>query len=110
MPEMHFRIEWPSGKEDECYSPSYIIEEYLQPGQAYAVAEFLERAGTALGIASERVRERYGFVCSSALDQLRELEQTCAGLTPSERAGSVKVLGFEKHAPRDARAGKDVSK
>jgi uncharacterized repeat protein (TIGR04042 family) len=100
---MHFTIEWPNGKEDQCYSPSYIIEEYLEPGQAYPVKEFLERAGTALGIASERVRQRYGFACTSALEQLRELEQTSQRLTDAERIGSVKILAFEKHAARDAR-------
>ncbi len=104
MPEMHFTIEWPNGKRDNCYSPSYIIEEYLRAGEAYPVGEFLERAGTALEIASERVRQRYGFACTSALDQLRELEQAGASLTASEWTGTVKVLAFEKHAPRDARA------
>jgi uncharacterized repeat protein (TIGR04042 family) len=104
MPEMHFTIEWPNGKRERCYSPSYIIEEYLVEGEAYAVPEFLKRAGTALEIASERVRERYGFACSSAIDQMRELEEASAALTELERAAPVKVLSFEKHQPRDARA------
>jgi uncharacterized repeat protein (TIGR04042 family) len=104
MPEMHFTIEWPNGKRERCYSPSYIMEEYLVVGEAYPVPEFLKRAASALEIASERVRERYGFACSSALDQLRELEETSATLTDEQRAASVQVLAFEKHAPRDARA------
>jgi len=103
MPEMHFTIEWPSGKRERCYSPSYIIEDYLVPGGTYPVPEFLERAAAALTGASERVRQRYGFACSSALDQLRELERSCADLTALERARDVKVLEFEKHAARDAR-------
>jgi uncharacterized repeat protein (TIGR04042 family) len=104
MPEMHFTIEWPNGKRERCYSPSYIMEEYLVAGEAYPVPEFLKRAATALEIASERVRERYGFACSSALDQLRELEETSAALTDDQRTARVLVIGFEKHAPRDARA------
>lgn len=104
MPEMHFIIEWPSGKQERCYSPSYIIEEFLSAGEDYPVTEFLSRAGAALEGAAERVRQRYGFACSSALDQLRELERAGAALTESERARSVRVLAFEKHAPRDARA------
>jgi uncharacterized repeat protein (TIGR04042 family) len=104
MPEMHFTIEWPNGKRERCYSPSYIIEDYLVPGCTYPVPEFLERAGAALTGASERVRQRYGFACSSALDQLRELERSCAELSALERARDVTVLAFEKHAPRDARA------
>ena len=104
MPEMHFNIQWPNGKRERCYSPSYIIEEYLEPGRSYAVPEFLQRTQTALEIASERVRQRYGFACSSAIDQLRELESSSALLSDDERRGSVTVLDFEKHPPRDARA------
>ena len=104
MPEMHFTIEWPNGKRQRCYSPSYIIEDFLDAGGAYPVVDFLARAGAALEGASERVRERYGFACSSALDQLRELERSSAELSESERARDVRVLAFEKHAPRDARA------
>jgi uncharacterized repeat protein (TIGR04042 family) len=103
MPEMHFTIEWPNGKRERCYSPSYIIEDYLVPGQAYAVSEFLGRASAALEGASERVRQRYGFACSSALDQLRELLESSAELTADERTRAVKVVEFEKHAARDAR-------
>ena len=66
MPEMHFTIEWPNGKQDRCYSPSYIIEEYLGQGEEYPVQEFLQRTRAALNLASERVRERYGSVCSGA--------------------------------------------
>jgi uncharacterized repeat protein (TIGR04042 family) len=103
MPEMHFRVEWPNGRIERCYSPSYVIEEHLSVGSAYEVEDFVSRARTALEIASERVRARYGFTCSSALDQLQEIEATAAALSPGERDGKVKVLEFEKHAPRDAR-------
>jgi uncharacterized repeat protein (TIGR04042 family) len=103
MPEMHFTIEWPSGKRDRCYSPSYIMEEYLEVGAEYPLEDFLQRTRTALEIASERVRARYGFACSSALDQLGELQRAGSELSPEERVGSVKVVAFEKHPPRDAR-------
>jgi len=104
MPEMHFTIRWPNGATEKCYSPSYIIEEYLAVGHAYSVSEFVERVRGALEIASERVRERYGFSCSSALDQLAQIEAVAAGLSTREQAQPVAVLAFEKHAPRDARA------
>jgi uncharacterized repeat protein (TIGR04042 family) len=103
MPEMHFRVEWPNGQISRCYSPSYVIEEHLAVGTAYGVDDFVARARTALEIASERVRAKYGYECSSALDQLRSIEETAAALAPSERDGDVRVLAFEKHAPRDAR-------
>jgi uncharacterized repeat protein (TIGR04042 family) len=103
MPEMHFRVEWPNGLVDRCYSPSYVIEEHLAVGEAYLVADFVARTRTALETASERVRAKYGFACSSALDQLRVIEETAAALAPGEQSGLVRVLEFEKHAPRDAR-------
>jgi uncharacterized repeat protein (TIGR04042 family) len=102
MPEMHFRVEWPNGKVENCYSPSYVIADHLAEGEAYPVSDFVGRVQKALHIASERVRERYGFTCSSALDQLAAIEAAAGELSPSEREGRVKVLSFDKHAPRDA--------
>src|SRR4051812_29832118 len=104
MPEMHFRVRWPSGVEAECYSPSYIIEEYLRVGQRYTVTDFVARMREALTIASDRVQARYGFACSSALDQLAVIEETASALSPSEQLEPVSVLEFTKHAARDARA------
>jgi putative flavoprotein involved in K+ transport len=101
---MHFRVRWPNGATVECYSPSYIIEEYLTVGHAYPVADFVERTRQALNIASERVRERYGFACSSALDTLTAIEETASQLSTREQAEAVTVLEFRKHAARDARA------
>jgi uncharacterized repeat protein (TIGR04042 family) len=102
MPEMNFRVKWPSGEVQDCYSPSYIIEEYLIEGQDYEVEDFVSRVRSALSIASERVFARYGFECSSALDQLRSIEETSAALGAPARSGKVAVLAFTKHAPRDA--------
>jgi len=36
--------------------------------------DFLARSRTALNAASDRVRQRFGFACSSAMDQLHEIE------------------------------------
>jgi putative flavoprotein involved in K+ transport len=103
---MNFRVKWPSGEVQDCYSPSYIIEEYLVEGEQYEVEEFVTRVRSALSIASERVLARYGFECSSALDQLRAIEETSQALDAPARAGKVAVLSFVKHPPRDARAKK----
>src|SRR4051794_10787932 len=104
MPEMHFKVQWPSGATEDCYSPSWIIEDYLAVGKDYPVPDFVSRVDVALNIASDRVREKYGFACSSALDQLAAIRTTAEGLAAGERSGQVRVLGFRKHAPRDARA------
>ena len=92
MPEMHFHVRWPDGRREACYSPSLVVTDFLVPGESYAVDEFVEKTRTALNIASERVREKYGFACSSALDQLARIE-AAAKLQPSD--GRVIVETFE---------------
>lgn len=74
MPVMHFRIQWPDDSEDNCYSPSQVVSDFFTPGQDYPVDDFVSRAREALNIASERVREKYGFACSAAMDQLAKIE------------------------------------
>ena len=76
MPEMRFRIAWPDGSTESCYSPSLVIKDYFAVGQTYPLADFLVRSRTALTIASERVRTKYGYPCSRALAQLARIEIT----------------------------------
>jgi uncharacterized repeat protein (TIGR04042 family) len=74
MPEMHFKIQWPDGSEEACYSPSLIIKEYFQPGQDYALTDFVDRSTTALNIASDRVKAKYGRPCGLAISQLASIK------------------------------------
>jgi uncharacterized repeat protein (TIGR04042 family) len=74
MPEMLFQIRWPDGAVEQCYSPSLVIRDHLAVGETYSVPEFLRRSRIALTIASDRVREKYGFACSRAMGQLARLE------------------------------------
>jgi uncharacterized repeat protein (TIGR04042 family) len=90
---MHFRIQWPDGDEANCYSPSLVIGDFFKPGEAYALNDFVERSRQALGIASERVREKYGFACSAALDQLAQIERD-AGRFADQPGATVKVIEF----------------
>jgi uncharacterized repeat protein (TIGR04042 family) len=76
MPEVFFHIRWPDGVEERCYSPSTIIRQHLSAGQSYPLDEFLARARAGLIEASDRVAARYGFACSSAMDQLTRIETT----------------------------------
>ena len=94
MPEMHFHLRWPDGQESVCYSPSLVVREHLQVGQSYALPDFLHRTRTALNIASERVRAKYGFACSMAMDQLAAIEQQARAFDDAPGA-SVQVLGFD---------------
>lgn len=81
MPVMHFHVRWPDASETRCYSPSSVVQEFFAPGDRYALEEFLQRTRQALGMASERVRARYGFACSQAMDQLAEIERIAARFT-----------------------------
>jgi uncharacterized repeat protein (TIGR04042 family) len=75
MPEMWFNVRWPDGVAQRCYSPSTVVTEYFTAGTAYELADFVERSRTALGIAGERVREKFGFYCTGASEQLAQIEQ-----------------------------------
>lgn len=66
MPEMTFQVRWPDGVEQQCYSPSLVVHDHLSAGATYTVAEFVERTGRAMAEASDRVRAKFGFACTSA--------------------------------------------
>ncbi|MCQ8180142.1 MSMEG_0570 family nitrogen starvation response protein [Methylomonas sp. SURF-1] len=93
MPEMHFKIRWPDSSESLCYSPSLVIKDYFQPGRSYALDDFVGRSREALNIASERVRQKYGYACSSALDQLAQIEAGAMRFW-EEQAPTVTVIEF----------------
>ncbi|WP_219209236.1 MSMEG_0570 family nitrogen starvation response protein [Variovorax boronicumulans] len=94
MPVMHFRVRWPDQSETRCYSPSLVVQDFLAPGQVYELPDFLGRTREALGIASERVRAKFGFACSQAMDQLGEIERIAARFADRPDA-RVTVLGFD---------------
>ena len=100
MPEMRFRVSWPDGTSETCYSPSLVIKDYFAVGQSYALAEFLTRSWTALKIASDRVQAKYGRPCGRALAQLTRIEtvsRTFAGVTNAR----VVVDAFEETHSRN---------
>jgi uncharacterized repeat protein (TIGR04042 family) len=77
-----------------CYSPSLVIKDYFQPGTGYPLPEFMAQVREALNIASERVRAKFGFACSQAMDQLAELEETARRFDTLDNA-RVDVLSFD---------------
>ncbi len=93
MPEMQFQIEWPDGAQAVCYSPSLIVKEYFTPDQSYDLSDFVARSQTALTIASDRVRAKYGYPCSLALGQLQEIKATAAKYE-GKLLNKVKVISF----------------
>ncbi|GAS93110.1 uncharacterized protein RMCC_0076 [Mycolicibacterium canariasense] len=65
---MTFEVRWPDGSTQRCYSPSLVMHDYLSAGTHYTVGDFVDRSTRALGEASERVRAKFGFACTSAAD------------------------------------------
>lgn len=83
MPETLFTIRWPDGTEEECYSPSTVVAQHFAAGMTYSMDDFLIRARKALNIASQRVEAKFGYACSSAMDQLARIEARAAGFDPA---------------------------
>lgn len=74
MPETYFDVRWPDGHEETCYSPSSVVADFFQPETDYPLADFLARSESALSLASERVKNKFGYYCSSANDQLHRIQ------------------------------------
>ncbi|MEV7678107.1 MSMEG_0570 family nitrogen starvation response protein [Streptomyces sp. NPDC088341] len=89
MPEIYFHVRWPDGATQRCYSPSTVVEDYFTAGGEYELADFVERSRTALGIAGERVKEKFGFHCTGASDQLAQIERTAAAYTHAYAADTA---------------------
>ncbi len=92
MPALHFTIQWPDGSEQRCYSPSRVVRELVTAGTSYPVHEFMHRIRAALNIGSERVRAKFGYYCSAAMDQLAELDHRSVDFDPD---GAVVVLKID---------------
>jgi len=99
MPEMRFSARWPDGSRATYYSPSLVIAEYLAAGATYPLPDFVARSRTALHIASERVREKYGFACMRAAATLAAIEAKAAEFADAPGA-SVRVEDHERDEVR----------
>lgn len=94
MPEMHFALRWPDGSESRCYSPSSTVQDFFAAGEPYPLPDFLDRSRRAFHHASERVRSRYGYACTSAMAQLQQIEHAAARFADTPEA-SVTLIRFE---------------
>lgn len=99
MPEMTFSVRWPDGRVEHCYSPSLVMHDHLVAGRSYTVEEFSIRSITALQVASERVRARFGFACTSAAATADQIRDTAARFAPGEQ---VQVLQMVPPLPEQA--------
>jgi uncharacterized repeat protein (TIGR04042 family) len=95
MPEMRFRIRWPDGETETCFSPSLVVKEHFKVGETYELRDFCARSRAALTIGSERVKARYGYPCSLALRQLARIEARVASFGNRPKA-RVAIDAFEE--------------
>lgn len=94
MPEMTFDVRWPDGRLQQCYSPSLVMHDYLSAGAEYTVADFVDRSATALHEASERVRAKFGFACTSAAET-KDRITTAAARFPQDATVAVVAMNPE---------------
>ena len=92
MPEATFRVRWPDGSTEACYSPSLVVHDHLAVGSEYPVADFSARVTAAMDEASERVRARYGMACTSAAATAAGVRSRASAFTTG---GVVRVLSSE---------------
>ena len=92
MPEMTFDVQWPDGRVQQCYSPSLVMHDYLTSGSDYTVAEFLDRSTHALQEASERVRAKFGFSCTSAAATNEKIAETATRFAPT---ATIRVVAMQ---------------
>jgi uncharacterized repeat protein (TIGR04042 family) len=101
MPEMTFTVRWPDGTQQQCYSPSLVMHDFLEPGVDYALGDFVSRSTTALTIASDRVRAKFGFACTSAAAQIEDIE-AAARQMPDGHVTILTMSGAELLTPTTA--------
>ena len=81
------------------FAPEHLLKVLLDDPEGLA-AGLIDRSGgrsrEALNIASERVKAKYGYYCSAAMDQLKNIEERAEQFPGSAR---ITVVGFE---PDDA--------
>jgi uncharacterized repeat protein (TIGR04042 family) len=92
MPVTHVNIEWPDHKTDQIYSPSSVIEEYFEVGAILTISDFLAKCNAGLSEASERVRLKFGYACTSAQAETFRIKDRCDAFKATE---NVKILSIK---------------
>ena len=91
MPEMTVTVRWPDGRTQECYSPSLVMHDHLEAGRSYQVEDFTSRSLHALHLASERVREKFGFACTSAAATAAQISRSAAAYAATDEVHVVSM-------------------
>ena len=94
MAALNFKIEWPNGEIMECYSPSTIVRQYFKADDTLTIEELIAISTAALDRASERVEERFGFICAAAAEQNDKIICAAAGF---ESNAVVRIIEIREH-------------
>ncbi len=92
MPVTHVHIEWPDQETDQVYSPSSIIEDYFTVGATLCIDEFAKACNESLNEANGRVRQKFGFACTSAQAELHRISEKCKTYDATKR---VKIIAIQ---------------
>ena len=91
MPITYVHIEWPDHKTDKVYSPSSVIKEYFIAGENLSVKSFMDTCTKGLLKANERVFQKFGFACTSALSESERIHILCQKYDASKK---VKIISI----------------
>ena len=91
MPVTYVHIEWPDHKTDHLYSPSSVIQEYFKPGEDLSIEIFLATCTKGLNKASERVQQKFGYACTSAMAELERINILCQDYDISKKVKIVSI-------------------
>lgn len=95
MPEMYFTVRWPDNSEQQYYSPSLVVHDFLHVGESYQVEDFLLRVEEAMRQASDRVKGKYGFACTSAIETVRAVSMHAVSAHTAAQVTVVAMTGGE---------------
>jgi len=84
MPEINFQLNLPDGKKKSLYSPSTVILEYFKPGDSLKISDFKSLAIQALHKASEKVRAKNGFACTTTLEEEEKILSWISNYDPDQ--------------------------
>jgi uncharacterized repeat protein (TIGR04042 family) len=91
MPITYVHIEWPDHKTGQVYSPSSVIKEYFKSGERLSVEKFLAACTEGLNAASERVQQKFGYTCTSAIAELERINILCQNYDISKKVKIISV-------------------
>lgn len=92
MPVTYIHIELPDQKKDKIYSPSSVIREYFNPGEIHSIDNFLTICSKGLNEASERVRQKFGYACTSAIAESQRMNTVCKNYDTSKK---IKIISIK---------------